>query len=79
MILKQDAIAWELGNSAGKHGALGTTCPFPPTSDLGWSWFSGWIEGAAERNRERHIEPIRGEGTSANSAPVTHSNPEDKR
>jgi len=79
MILTQDAVAWQQGYSAGKHGTLGTTCPFPPISDLGWSWFSGWIEGAAERNRERHPEPTRGEWEIAGSALVTHPHPEHKR
>ena len=51
MMLTQDPRAWREGLEAGVAGDV-LACPYRALTRESWSWHSGWIEGAAVRNRE---------------------------
>ena len=54
MELPQDLHAWQDGYDAGL-GVNDQRCPYPADSNEAWSWYTGFLEGRAERFRRTSL------------------------
>lgn len=56
LAMNLDLDAWDAGLEAGFRGQPLLWCPYPAASKQAWSWYSGFIEGKAERQKRSALK-----------------------